>query len=72
MVTTTPYAQWARQKACDGKRAYARRRDAKGAAADSARFYSEPRDTWRHYRCDFCQLFHIGHIPTPLPGGSRE
>jgi hypothetical protein len=44
-----------------GKRSYVKRGVAKRALVRSALDYGEPRGWWNAYRCDHCQLFHIGH-----------
>ncbi len=58
---TVSYREYVRAKACTGKLAWARPREAKRQARSAAWFNGEPRDAWDHYRCLFCNLDHIGH-----------
>lgn len=43
------------------KRSYVNRKTAKQALKRSAWDYEEPRLAWNAYRCEHCNLFHIGH-----------
>lgn len=60
-MTTMTYVEWARERACSGKRSYPTRKAARKAADASATQYRQSVKSWGTYRCWFCGMFHIGH-----------
>jgi len=62
-MTTMAYSVWVRTKQCGRKLSWASKKTAKANARSSADTYGEPRESWTHYRCEHCGLYHIGHKP---------
>lgn len=57
-----------RRKACEGKRRYDTRTEAKAGLKNFVRMQGHGHPgTLRAYRCEFCEKFHFGHAPQAMP-----
>lgn len=57
------YSDWLRDRACRGKLPYRDKREAVGAARDSAVAFMERQEAWTAYHCRHCGRWHVGHRP---------